>query len=87
VAAKKMKNAMTGQEKDKVRPGNVARTTARHDRNRENQELRRQANVVRRAMGVHTPWEAAKYSRRFERLARKWTVDGTVAPGDWTTAA
>jgi hypothetical protein len=69
---------MQQAEKDKVRPANVARTTARHDRNRENQELRRQANVVRRKMGVQTPWEVSKFSRRFER---QWSRD------NWAEAA
>jgi hypothetical protein len=78
---------MTREQKDKLRPGKVARTTARKEANREGQELRRQANVVRRRMGVRTPWEVSKFSRRFERLARKWEADGTVGPEDWTTAA
>jgi hypothetical protein len=82
-----MRRFMQQGEKDKVRPANVARTEARKEQNREGQELRRQANVVRRKMGVRTPWEVSKFSRRFERLARKWTADGTVAPDDWTTAA
>lgn len=68
-ARNKMKRAMSGQEKDGKRPGKVARSRARHDRNREGQELRRQANVVRRAMGAATPWEQAcraRAARRFE---------------------
>lgn len=85
--AKKLKRAMSREQKDKVRPGKVARSTARHDRNREGQELRRQANVVRKRMDVSTPWQASKYSRRFERMARKWTIEGLVAPEDWTPAA
>lgn len=74
MAAKKLKRAMTGQEKDKVRPANVARTTARHDRNRENQELRRQANVVRRAMGAPTPWEKACQARQLRRFEERYTL-------------
>lgn len=81
MAAKKLKRAKTRQEKDNARPANVARTKARHDRNRENQELRRQANVVRRAMGVQTPWEVAKFSRRFERQWKRegWAPEATAA--------
>lgn len=65
--APKTKRAKSGPEKDKDRPGNVARTKARKDANRENQEIRRQANVVRRAMGVKTPWEKACEWRRLSR--------------------
>lgn len=74
MAAKKLKRAKTRQEKDNARPSNVARTTARHDRNRENQEIRRQANVVRRAMGALTPWEKACAARRFRRFEERYTL-------------
>lgn len=77
-ARNKMKRAMSREVKDKNRPRNVARTTERHDRNREAQDIRRQANVVRRAMGVQTPWEVSKFSRKFER---QWKRDG------WAEAA
>lgn len=73
-----MRRAMSREAKDKVRPRNMARTAARHERNREGQELRRQANVVRRGMGVQTPWEVAKFSRKFER---QWEREG------WAPAA
>lgn len=64
-----MRRAMGQELKDKLRPGKVARTQARKERNRENQEIRRQANVVRRAMGALTPWEKAKLRRRGIELA------------------
>lgn len=69
VARNKMRRAMQQGEKDKVRPGKVARTQARKDERREGQELRRQANVILRHMGVPTPWERAKLRRRGIELA------------------
>lgn len=67
VARNKMRRAMQQGEKDKIRPGKVARTQARKEARREGQEIRRQANVVRRAMGVKTPWEKACEWRRLSR--------------------
>lgn len=69
VARNKMRRAMQQGEKDKVRPGKVARTQARKDARREAQDLRRQANVVRRHMKALTPWQLSKLRRRGIELA------------------
>lgn len=84
VARNKMRHAMSRELKDKVRPGKVARTEARKQQHRESQELRRQANVVRRRMEVHTPWEAQKFSRRFER---QWEREGWAGTAGEASAA
>lgn len=65
--APKTKRAMTQGEKDAALMRKRPRTLERKDARREGQELRRQANVVRRAMGVSTPWELSRQMRAHNR--------------------
>ena len=71
VARNKMRRAMQLGEKDKVRPGKVARTQERKESRREMQEVRHRANEVLRSMGLPTAWEK---SCEFRRLQRRWVL-------------
>lgn len=55
--------------KDAQRPRKTARTAERKQARREAQEIQRQSNVVRRHMGVPTPWQVSKLRRRGIELA------------------
>lgn len=67
----KQKRQTSQAVKDAKRPANVARTAERKDARRQAQELRRQANVVRRHMGTLTPWESSRALRAEIRAARR----------------
>lgn len=70
--APKTKRAMSQAEKDSVLPRKRARTQERREARSAAQELRRQANVVRRHMGTPTPWEQACEARRLRRSQAGW---------------
>lgn len=70
----KQKKQSSQAEKDAARTRKVPRTEARKQARREAQEIQRQTNVVRRHMGVKTPWEVAKEARRFRKFAAKFDL-------------
>lgn len=55
--------------KDSQRPRNEARTAENKRKRVDAQEIQRQSNVVRRHMGVPTPWQVSKLRRRGIELA------------------
>lgn len=65
--APKTKRAMNQGEKDAALLRKLPHTLKRKKARADAQEQRRQANVVRRAMGVSTPWEISRQMRAHSR--------------------